>query len=224
MNNIGIRAESTLHRKLKEYYAAPGDELEKKIGGYYIDIVRGNMLIEIQTGNFTGIRKKLKALLPSYQVKVVHPVYQTKYIERKDPSGRVLSRRLSPKKENIYKIFDELVAMPDLINEAHFTLELLLTNIEEMRVTDGKGSWRRKGVSIEDRDLISVNASIPLNHKNDFLTFLPFKKGDLFTVRELSDAAAIKIYEAGRAVYCLSRMGTIEKIGKKGRWYLYGLI
>ena len=48
-NGIGTLGERSLHASLKDWLAEPGDEIEKQVDGYHIDIVRGQLLIEIQS-------------------------------------------------------------------------------------------------------------------------------------------------------------------------------
>jgi len=55
--------EYSLHSEIKNWYMVSGDELEVKVEGFIIDIVRGKLLIEIQTGNFSVVKKKLIKLL-----------------------------------------------------------------------------------------------------------------------------------------------------------------
>ncbi len=55
MSNIGTLNEKPLHAALKEYYAKPDDQFEVSVDGFVIDIVQGDLLIEIQTGNFASI-------------------------------------------------------------------------------------------------------------------------------------------------------------------------
>jgi hypothetical protein len=43
-----------------------------------IDIVRDDLLIEIQTRNFAAINAKLRKLTRSYEVRLVYPVVQEK--------------------------------------------------------------------------------------------------------------------------------------------------
>ena len=50
---IGTLAERSLHAKLKRLYMEPGDWIEEKVAGYWVDICRpgaGRDVIEIQTG------------------------------------------------------------------------------------------------------------------------------------------------------------------------------
>ena len=91
--------EKSLHDAIKRWYACSDDKLETEIGEYIIDIVRGNMLIEIQTRNFSAIKTKLRNLVRHNPIRLVHPIAQKKWIIRVDiESKKVLSRRKSPKK------------------------------------------------------------------------------------------------------------------------------
>ena len=51
---IGTLGEKSLHSSLKNWYAQPGDRLEAEVDGFHIDIIRKNLLIEIQTANFSS--------------------------------------------------------------------------------------------------------------------------------------------------------------------------
>ena len=54
MSRIGLINEKPLHASLKQWYARPGDRFEVPVDGFVIDIVRDNLLIEIQTRNFAA--------------------------------------------------------------------------------------------------------------------------------------------------------------------------
>jgi hypothetical protein len=68
--------ENSLHEGVKHWYAEPGDLIEENVEDYLIDIVRGEQLIEIQTRNFSAIKKKLAKLVHNHRVHLVHPVSQ----------------------------------------------------------------------------------------------------------------------------------------------------
>ena len=170
---ININNEKSLHSSIKQWYAMPGDRLEVKVDKYIIDLVREDSLIEIQTRNFSAIGNKLRALVKYNKVRLVHPIAIEKYIVTIDDSDKVISRRKSPKKGKLVDLFDELIRIPDLIAEENFILEILMTKEEEIRCKDGKGSWRRKGISIVDRKLIEVVEKVTFKEGKDFLRFLP---------------------------------------------------
>ena len=78
--SIGVLNESSLHSSVKQWYALPGDVLEANVDGYVVDIVRGDLLIEIQSASFSSIAEKLRHLVRKYAVLLVHPVAKEKWI------------------------------------------------------------------------------------------------------------------------------------------------
>jgi len=166
-----------LHAALKAWYAQPGDQVEKPVDGYVIDIVRGDELIEIQTRGFSSLRRKLDALIPNHRVRLVYPVALEKWIIRLGPDERtILSRRRSPKHGRALDVFGELPSLARLVNHPHFSIEVALVRTEEIQCnTRGprRASWRRKGWRIHDRKLIEVVDRRGLETPADFLAFLP---------------------------------------------------
>src|ERR671919_699319 len=99
MSGIGLLNEKPLHASLKQWYAQPGDRLEVPVDRFVVDIVRDDLLIEIQTRNFASINSKLRTLTRSYQVRLVYPVVQEKWIVRSAKrGGGIPVRRKSPKR------------------------------------------------------------------------------------------------------------------------------
>ncbi|NLK21479.1 MAG: hypothetical protein GX308_05245 [Epulopiscium sp.] len=183
--------------------------------------MRGRKLIEIQTANFGAIKNKIKNLCTNYPVRLVYPIYEEKWILTVDENGRILRKRKSPKKGTIFDLFNELIRCPWLINEKNFSLEVLFIKAEEIRCQDGKGSWRRKGLSIKDRKLLDVNHSIIFNNKEDFLPLIHKDIPQPFTNRMFSQYLDITISQATRATYCFKKMKCIKEVGKKGNAILY---
>src|ERR1051326_2954643 len=111
MSTIGLVNERPLHASLKQWYARPGDRFEVPVDGFVIDIVRDDLLIEIQTRNFSAISRKLSRLTRSYRVRLVYPVVQEKWIVRVGAKNGAV-RRKSPKRGRIEDLFWELVSIP----------------------------------------------------------------------------------------------------------------
>jgi len=221
-NGIGTLNEGTLHAQIKEWLAQPGDQFEVPVDGYVVDIVRDNRLIEIQTRNFASIKAKLWTLTREHDVLLVHPIAACKWIVKVDPeTGELLSRRRSPKRGRPSHLFDELIRIPTLINDPHFALDVLMIHEDEIRVADGKGSWRRKGVSIVDRRLLDVVERNRYSIAADLARLLPDELPEAFTNRDIKAAMRVSLRHAQRVSYCLARMGVIEKDGKRGRSHLY---
>src|SRR5689334_23918490 len=99
MPGIGLLNEKPLHASLKQWYARPGDRFEVPVDGFVIDIVRDNLLIEIQTRNLSAINAKLKKLTCSHHVRLIYPIVKEKWIVRSAKTHtRGPVRRKSPKK------------------------------------------------------------------------------------------------------------------------------
>ncbi len=121
----------------------------------------------------------------------------------------------------MFDLFYELVRTPTLINEENFSLDVLMIEEEEVRCNDGKGSWRRRGVSIKDRRLMSVNGKTLFRNEKDFLRFLPTDLIKPFTNRKLAKLNGVSINLARKITYCLRKMGAITTVGKKGKELIF---
>lgn len=220
-NGIGTLSEKSLHAGIKSWLAQPGDQFEVSVDGFVIDLVRGRQLIEIQTGNFTAIKKKLAKLLPHHQVEMVYPIAAAKWIVRQSEDETTVSRRKSPKKGQLLDLFAELVRIPHLLNHENLTITALLTHQEEIWRDDGRGSWRRKRWSIVDRCLLKVVDSVSFTAVTDYLSLLPSNLSQPFTNRELADAAALRLRLAQRVTYTLQHAGALAAAGKRGRAHLF---
>ena len=71
---IGTLNEGALHAQLKEWYRRPGDRVEQLVDGFVVDLVRCDLLVEIQTGGFAPLRRKLELLTREHRVRLVAPV------------------------------------------------------------------------------------------------------------------------------------------------------
>jgi hypothetical protein len=213
--------EQSLHNQLKEWYMGESAITETAVDGYVVDVVKDGLLIEVQTGNFSAIKDKLKTLLKSHRVRLVHPVSRIKWIIRLDAKGDQVSRRKSPKRGRVEEVFYELVYIPDICKTPGFELEVLLVDAEEYLIDDGKGSWRRRRWSIHDRRLVEVVERFIFRDRKDYLGVLPEGLPHEFTARQLSKASRIGIGLAQKMVYCLQRMKVLDVSGKKGRSNLY---
>ena len=196
-------------------------KVESILGDYRVDVVRGDLLIEIQTRSFSSIRKKLRRLVKDHRVRLVHPVPYMKWIVRLDGDEKQVGRRKSPKRGRVEEVFRELVYMPDLLSDPNFELEVALVNMEEYLIDDGQGSWRRRRWSIHDRRMLNLHERHLYQAPADFLKLLPESLPEVFTTRQLAKESKLRINLAQKMVYCLRKMGVLEQTGKKGRAKLY---
>jgi hypothetical protein len=208
--------EYSLHSQIKDWYKISGDKLEAKVEDFVVDILRGKHLIEIQTGNFSAVKKKLAKMLLKSQVRLIYPIAEKKWIVHVSRSGTFLKRRKSPKKGKLTDLFNELVHAPSLVQNMNFSIEVLMIEEEELRCDDGVGSWRRKGISIKDRKLLKVCNRVVFEGAQDFLKFLPKGMDRSFTNKVLAKKLGIPLRLARKISYCLRKMGAISIAGKNG--------
>jgi len=217
--SIGTKHESSLHRDLKFRYAGEGGETEAKVAGFVADGINAKgEYFEVQTGSFGPLKKKALALR---RLKVIHPIILTKYIEVYNKRGKLQYRRKSPRRGQPWDLFNVLVYSPDLPLVPGLVIELALVDAAEKRVQDGKGSWRRKGVSIRDRQILVFHDTITLKKLSDYNRFIPFKKKEKFTSALLAQKAGISVDLARKTLYVLTKIGIIVKTGKQGNSLVY---
>ena len=134
-SGINLYSEYSLHEQLKAYLAGPGDRIEALVAGKVVDLVRADgELVEVQTGHLGQLAPKVLGLSQKgYHVRVVYPVSAERSLRRLDPvSGEVLSVRRSPKRGDLYSVFDELVHASGLIAAENVIVEVLLVRSERL--------------------------------------------------------------------------------------------
>lgn len=213
--------EQTLHEQLKEFYARETGEIESPLGAYKVDVVRGDLLIEIQTRSFSSIRDKLRDLAQENRVRLVHPIAYQKWITRLDEDEKHVSRRKSPRRGRVEDVFKELVYLPRLLMNSNFELEVALVDLEEYWIDDGKGSWRRRRWSIHDKRMLELRERHLFRSPEDFKQLIPETLPQEFTSRMLSKETGLSMRLAQKMLYCLTKINIVERNGKKGRAYLY---
>lgn len=214
--------EGPLHAALKAWYALPGDALEVPVDGYIIDIVRSDLLIEIQTRGFTALKDKLATLTRAHPVRLVYPIAQEKWIVKlADDGKKQLSCRKSPKRGVLEQIFDELVSIPHLLAQPNFTLEVVFIHEEEIRRHDARRGWRRKGWVTHERRLVKVVEQQVFTSPEDARALLPTSLVEPFAASDLARLIPGNLRRAQKMIYCLRAMGVLTQVGKRGRATLY---
>jgi hypothetical protein len=214
---IGTLAEKSLHAALKTWLCQPDDQTEVPLDGYFIDIVRGERLIEIQTAHLYALKPKLRKLLDEHPVTLVHPIARERWIARQTADGQSISRRKSPKRGRVIDAFSELVRMGKLLLHPNLSLSIVLIQEEEIWRDDGRGSWRRRGWSVYDRRLLSVVEEHTLDTAADYLALLPAGLPQPFTNRELAAALPCRPYLAQKMTYTMRQTGLLKVVGKQSK-------
>jgi len=216
--------ETSLHRQLKQHYAAGSDQLEVVLGDYRIDAIRGKELIEIQHGSLAAIRDKIAELLTEHRVTVVKPIVARKTLVKLDGrGGEVVSRRLSPKRGQLLNLFDELVYFTRVFPHRRLTLEVALVEVEELRYP-GHGRRRRhreNDFQVEDQRLLAIVETHRFRTLADLRKLLPRSLSATFHTGHLAQSLGVKRDIAQRIAYCLRETGAIHPVGKQGNAVLY---
>lgn len=213
--------ESNLHKEIKNKYSNSADFLEVSIAGKIVDIFSENQIIEIQTSNFGALRKKLEFLLSFYPVKVVFPLIRGKTITVINEDGEIIRSRKSPKLGGFVDVFNEILYIPDLFLNPYFSFEILQVDVEEIRCDDGKGSWRRKGISIKNRILKKMYPPRVITSPEDLFELLFLQKLPLLNSKLITETLNIKIRQAQKILNFFKNTGVITPVSKKGNRIIY---
>jgi hypothetical protein len=193
------------------------------VGRFVIDLVRADgELVEVQTGGFGGLVKKLDALLDEHRVRIVYPVAAERRIVRVDELGEVLGTRRSPKRASAVEVFDKLVAFPSLLTHPHLTIEVLLLREDHIRRPQPV-TTRRRTRDPGERRLVEVLDRIAFGTPQDVLAALPALPAEPFSTRELAACLGCGTVLAQRTLYCLRAIGLVEPAGKRGHAPLHAL-
>ena len=215
--------EKPLHAALKKWYARPNDRFEVCVDGFFVDIVRGDLLIEVQTRNFAALKRKLRELTVRHHVRLVHPIAREKWIVKLAQGyDSEISRRRSPKRGVVEHLLEELISFPKLLSNPNFSLQVLLTQEEEVRRYVPGASWRRKGWVTYERRLLEVVGQRLFETPVDMASLVPADLAEPFTTADLAAAMAKPRWLAQKMAYCLREMRAIESLGKRGNAVLYG--
>ena len=220
--------ETSLHQRMKRMYADDESQVEQKVGPYIIDVVRGGELIEIQFSSLASINRKVQSLLKDHKVRVVKPLVLRKQLIRCAGKGEhVVSRRCSPKRGDLFDIFDELIYFTRVFPHRNLVLEVPLIHIEEWSYPTPTSKKRRrrppKKYTVEDQRLVEVVDIAEFRTPQDLTKLLPLDLPQPFDTAQLAKAMDTKRWIAQKVTYCLRHMKAIKDVGKKGNAILYRL-
>jgi hypothetical protein len=215
---IGTLRERPLHAVLKRWSARPGDLVEAPVDGYVIDLVRDDLLIEIQTRGFSSARRKFETLLArGHRLRVVHPIAVDTWLTKVGADGELLSRRRSPRHGAPCDVFSELVGIAPLLGHPGLQLEVVLVEMEELRRHAPDGPWRRAGWTVIERRLLDVVDRVALRDVVDLAGLLPSDLVEPFTTAELAVRLRRPRRLAQQMAYCLRLAGALEPADRRTR-------
>ena len=201
--------ETSLHRQLKGLYAGSAAELEVRVGSFRVDVVNAGRLVEIQNGTLAAIRDKVRRLLDEHRVLVVKPIVtRRQLVKRSRRDGRVVERRMSPKRGTVLDLFQELVHFAQVFPHPNLALEVPMVAIEEWRYP-GHGRRRRRHRArdhqVEDQRLVEVECVHRFETAADLRALLPPRLPSPFHTRHLAEALCTDRCLAQKITYCMRR-------------------
>jgi len=206
---IGTRGEGSLHAALKLLLGQPGDRFEVPLHGFVVDVLRGDTCIEVQTRGLAAMGPKLDRLLDDFHVHVVHPIATTSWLVRRD-----LPTRRSPVRGCLHDVVDELVSVPTLLDHPNLTLEVLLVEVDVVKVADPAMRRRRGGWRTVDRRLRDVVGRHGFRTPADLLDLLPADLPAPWTTRDVAEGGPIPRRRAQQLAYVLKANELVAEVGR----------
>jgi hypothetical protein len=228
-SGINLWSEYGLHAQLKLWAGARAGtadgapRYEVPVHGRVVDLVLPDgEIVEIQGSGFGAVQGKALFLARAgFRLRIIYPAIAASIVVRLDPgTGEVVSRRASPKKRDFWSIFDQMVHAPALASTPGIVVEILSVEVEDIRMRDGAGSWRRKGDSLLDRRLKTVGASRVMASSADWLALLPEVESE-WTSESLARGIGVPASTAQKILYTFAKAGYLRESGKEGRFKSY---
>lgn len=223
--SIGVLQEKPLHATLKWWLDDNPDHHEITLPcGKVADLYDGTTVTEVQTANFSALRKKLEVLLTHYPVTVVHPLVRRKYVSWIDPvSGAVTDPRKSPRIGSFTDGGKQLIYLLPLLSHPHLTIRLVLIDAEEQRVlsADKKGNvykrFSRRAVLLP----LTVEDTLDLRCPADYAALIPPGLPERFTAAQFGKAAKLQGRNLNGTLKVLLDRGVITRTEKEGNAWIY---
>jgi len=222
--SIGVYNEKLLHQILKDRYTGEDGAQEVPVGPFTADILKGNEIIEIQTGGFYPLRAKLEYYMKNtgYSVNIVHPVVSRRWLVWVSPeTGETVSRRRSPKKEEVRSLLREIFWISEYIGSPRLKITAAELCIEEIRLLDGWSADKKKGSSCHKKIPLEFYGESVLATASDFASLLPAALPEEFTRGEYQALCGVRSLALSSEINALCAIGVIEKAGRRGRNIIY---
>lgn len=221
--------ETSLHKQLKLLYADSEAQTEVERDGFRIDALTSRgQLIEIQHASLGSLRDKTRKLLArrGTSLRIVKPIVSRKRVSTVEPKNQeVIRSRMSPKRGQVIDVFEDLVHFSKVFPARGLCLEVLMVDIEEIRVDRARPTRRGKRYKTIDQRLTEAFASYELRLKSDLVRLLPYQqlRGD-FCTSQLAAVIGRPRWFAQKVAYCLRETGAAKIAGKQGNSLVYRLM
>ena len=96
-----------------------------------------------------------------------------------------------------------------------------MLDLEEFRLLNGYARNRKKGSTRYDRIPLDIVDELIIERQEDYIQFIPYELEEEFTSKEFAKEAKINLSLAQTSLNILDYVGAVERIGKRGRSFLY---
>jgi len=218
---IGLLNESSMHASLKAYIEPDESKYEVAHNGYIVDILRDDGVVEIQTGTFGSMKKKLAALLQCGYVTIVYPVAREKRVYWQDmDTGEISGGKLSPKHAQSCEIFKELRWIREHLWHENLRLRIITIESAVYNRMDGYGKDKKKRASRIDKQLVRIIDDFIISSADELIKLLPDTLPDEFTVKDMVKHGKLQNAVAQYGLKLLYDFGLLER-EMQGRVYVY---
>jgi len=226
---FGTLAEKRLHAVIKKYLC--DDEALHEVGvagtRFVSDIRQGNEIIEVQTGAFYPMKKKIAYYMEHTDctVTVVHPIAKLRWLSWVEPGSMEIAPRRRVAGERAEQLLPELYCLSEHLGNPRLRFRLLLLEVHDFRLLNGRSRDRKKGSNRYERLPLSLLEEIDFNEPSDFSIFLPEALPAHFTVKELSRHTGLRgrdAYSAARVLLALGLTVEAPPIGRAMAFFKRG--
>ena len=199
------------------------NEKKQKKRRFVADILEGNTIYEIQTGSFGPLREKIQWILDntSYNVMLIHPIAETKWVSFISTDGNIGQRKKSPRKGKLFDIAPELYYLRDFLSSPRFSLVILMMEAEQYKKNTVKDDRKRPRYKKYELIPISLLRAHIFKELSDYSCFIPVTLPERFTVKQYSAETKILGIDAYSIVKTLCYVGLLEEDGNIGRAVAY---
>lgn len=229
---INTYNESSLHKELKEKYAAfCKGQTEVNYNGFICDVINDEVIYEIQTSNISKLRPKIEKLSQTRKIWIIFPVAENTEILVIDQNGKNIGKRKSPKKENIFCIFRQITGILDLLDLENLRIKVLFISQQRIRqktdeavqLANKSRRHKREWVPV-DKKLITINHETEITGKNDLINLVKKELGNKedFCIKDLKQTAIKE--QANLVIWCLKKLNAIKQTKTIGKSKYYSFL
>ena len=221
---FSVYQESYVHKAVKLYFDPNEEHHEVPILGSVADIFDGHAVTEVQTGGFAPLLPKLKKLVKSYPVHLVHPYPMITHHRWQDTeTGEIMIPKRQGQPKSLYSVARDIYALREIIPSDNLTVTVLAYECDEYRLLDGYGKDKKRRATLLGKIPTRLLGSVSFASREDYSAFIPDALPIEFTATEYLRLIKSRSRYDTMAIKLLSHLGFLGEIGKRGRAKLYGI-